>query len=126
MSEHCFGHLHGLVGEHIDELKGVGDGLPLEVVVGDDERGISLRREVADSLRPGFELLSAVKVVVALLGMLLAAEPVLVVAAVQPHVTYWRRGSCAGLDGTSDDRLIDIAEAHAQIGEQLESLGIVP
>src|ERR1051325_10861583 len=64
--------------------------LPTKVVIGNNVRLLSFRRDLFNPRYPGLQLVSRVEVVVAIVARRLFAKPVLVVAPVKPDVAYLR------------------------------------
>src|SRR6266849_8905257 len=81
-------HFHLRALQDADELQGVDDRLALEVIVGHHKRLASPLRDFADPRNPRCQLLSGVKIVVALMrgNRCIIAEPCVVQSPVQPHV----------------------------------------
>src|SRR5712692_1068197 len=122
------GHLHFLSGEQTDQLQGVHDGFALVVIVGDDKSRVRARGKLADALGPGLELFLAVEIVVTVVRghRRVIAEPGVVPPAVQANVTHRPGGTPGGLERPANHGLVDIAEAHAVLLQQLVEALVAP
>ena len=109
-------------------MKGVDDGLALEVIVGDDESVAGVLGHFADAGDPGSELFGSVEIVVAFMrgdrGVI--GEPGVVAAAVKANVAYGRSGLGRRSEGASDDGLIDVAETGVVGVEKSQSFRRIP
>ncbi len=83
------GHFHFRALQNADQLQRVDHGLSLEMIVGDHERVASLPADFADPSHPRSQFLRGVKIIVALVrgNRGIVAEPGIVAAAVQPHIS---------------------------------------
>ena len=82
--------------------------------------------ERADPLGPRLELVRRVQVVVPRVAPRTLAEPVLPVAAVDPHVGDGRGDRRAGSERPVEERLIDVHETYRRLGELREDVRRVP
>src|ERR1035437_6941652 len=98
------------------------------MIVGNDECGVACFGQAPDARSPGLELLLGVKIVVALRGRHggVVAEPGVIAAAVEADVGDAPRGAPAGLHGTPDYRLIDVAESDAALMQHRVESFVVP
>src|SRR5438093_3105594 len=121
-------HLHFRSLQDADELQRVDYCFALKVIVGDDKRLASPLRDFVDASNPRRQLFGGVKIVVALVRRdgRIVAEPSVVAAPVQPHVSD-RRGSLRGRPKRSPDNgLIDVAKTDAAGAQQFQRFGRTP
>jgi len=123
-----FGDFDFCAFQDADELKGVDDGLALEVIVGDDESVAGMLGHFADAGDPGSELFGSVEIVVAFMrgdrGVI--GEPGVVAAAVKANVACRGSGLGRRSEGVSDNGLIDVAKTGVVIVEKSQSFRRVP
>src|SRR5205807_4538704 len=103
-----------------DELERIDDGLPLKMVVGDDERPLRMLAEFTDGPDPWIELFRRVQIVVALVrrNIFVVGEPSIVAAAVQADIADRRSRLRGRRERTPNDGLIDVANAGAVLMQQ--------
>jgi hypothetical protein len=93
------------------------------VIVRDDVRVLGALGNDLRALDPQLQLVEGIEVVVAVAGLLVFREPVLVVAAVKPNVPD--RGGYLGRNGLRK-QLIDVAKPDPQLSEPVENGLLVP
>ena len=125
MLAQLFGRFHRLLEEQRHELERVHNGLPQEVIVRDDVRVLGALGNDLRALDPGLQLVEGIEVVVAVAGLLVFREPVLVVAAVKPDVPCRGGYLGAGRNGLRKQRLYRCCRARSQLSEHVEA-GLVP
>src|SRR5579871_6374319 len=114
--------------QHPGDHRAVGGGLAQVVVVGDGVHLLDRRApgDLLDALDPGAQLVGGVEVVVAGVAVGGLAEPLLVIAAVQANVADRGGGARGGLDRVVEQRLVDVDDADAALGELGQGLLAVP
>src|SRR5450432_335466 len=105
-----------------NNLQCVDHALTQIVIVRDDEGFASLLDDAANPLGPGSQLFGRIEIIVALVRRSgrIVGKPRVVATPMKPHVAEGRRGLVAGLDGTPNNRLINVAKRGALLAEQRE------
>ena len=122
------GYFHLGAFQGADQLQGVDDGLALKVIVRNHESVAGVLVDRTDTRDPRIQLVRGIEIVVTLVGrsVRIVGEPGVIAAAVQADIADGRSHFGGRYDGAADERLVDIAEAHAMLAELFEHVLVLP
>src|SRR5687767_11252985 len=99
--------------ELLQDLKSIDHGLTSEVVIRNHVDLVTTLRHRPDQFYDLPDFPPGIKIIVARIPSGILFEPVLIIAAMQAHVSNSRSHPSRGLNRVSDDRLINIAKSNA-------------